>query len=545
MRTRLFVLSGLISGLLCALAVAASLAAGAPAVTTGAASGVTSSAARVAGTVNPNGTASSYAFQYGTSTSYGQQTSSQPDGSGTATENVSVTLNGLPSGTAIHYRIVATYGTASTVVGNDATFTTSGPPPSVPAPTATTSVATSVSTHSAQLNGTAGPTAVGATYYFQYGTNTNYGVETSPVALSASSGGRVVKATLSGLQDGATYHFRLVTHSSSGLTSTGVDQTFTTTGAATPSVTTGSARSVTGSSARVNGTVNPHGVATSYSFQYGISTSYGEQLSSQPAGSGASNESVSATLSGLPPGTTIHYRIIATFGANNVIVGNDAMFKTTGPPPSVPAPFATTGSATNVIAHGATLNGTVGPTAAGAVYTFQYGPSTAYGMQSGDSSLTASGAARSVSATLSGLESNATYHYRLVTRSSSGLLSDGPDHTFATPTLGRMRPSGLALSTRSTLGRRHVIVRDSGALRLPAGASPQSACFGTVWILIRAGRSTLAYMPLPLSGSCAFRQSIGFAYRRLHHHRRLRVTARFGGNGMLQPISAGWNSVPA
>ena len=68
------------------------------------------------------------------------------------------------------------------------------------------------------------------------------------------------------------------------LTAFGSDQTFTTTFSAAPSVSTGSASSVTTSSARVSGTVNPQGSPTSYTFQYGTSTSYGAQTSSTSAG---------------------------------------------------------------------------------------------------------------------------------------------------------------------------------------------------------------------------------------------------------------------
>lgn len=200
MRARLFVVSGTVIALLLALTVAGSQAASTPTVTTGSSSSVTSSSATVSGTVNPNGTPASYAFQYGTSTSYGQQTSPQSAGSGTSGENVTATLNGLPSGTTIHYRIIATYASSSTVVGNDATFNTNGLPPAVPAPDATTGNATNVTANDAQLNGSVGPSSSGAAYYFQYGLNTHYGMQSSEANLSASTSSRSVNATLSGLQ---------------------------------------------------------------------------------------------------------------------------------------------------------------------------------------------------------------------------------------------------------------------------------------------------------------------------------------------------------
>jgi len=307
-------------------------------------------------------------------------------------------------------------------------------------------------------------------------------------------------------------------------------------GASTPTVTSGSSSSVTSSSATVSGTVNPNGTATSYAFQYGTSTSYGQQTSSQSAGSGTASATVTATFNGLPSGTTIHYRIIATYASNSTVVGNDATFNTSGQPPVVKAPDATTGNATNVTTNGGQLNGTVGPSVSGATYYFQYGLNTYYGMQSSEANLSASASSRSVNATLSGLQSNVTYHYRLVTRSSSGLLSVGADGTFATSTQSRVRPRGLTISASSTLGRSQIIVHASGTLQLPAGMSAQRGCFGTVWVQIKAGTRTLAYTPLPLSSSCRYHESRNFAYRRLHHSIRLRVTARFAGNGTLQPI---------
>lgn len=54
----------------------------APAVTTSAASGVTATAATLNGTVNPEGAATTYQFQYGTSTSYGSVTPASPASAG-------------------------------------------------------------------------------------------------------------------------------------------------------------------------------------------------------------------------------------------------------------------------------------------------------------------------------------------------------------------------------------------------------------------------------------------------------------------------------
>ena len=101
MRATLIVLAAL-------LAPASAVAAGPPSATTGSASSVTQTGATVAGTVNPEGLATTYRFEYGTSSSYGLQTAEVDAGSGTAAADASATLGGLTNDTTYHYRLVAT-----------------------------------------------------------------------------------------------------------------------------------------------------------------------------------------------------------------------------------------------------------------------------------------------------------------------------------------------------------------------------------------------------------------------------------------------------
>ncbi len=108
----------------------------APAVTTGAASAITTSGANVAGSVNPNGSPTTYQFQFGTSTAYGQSTPITSAGSSTSAGNVSAALTGLQAGMTYHYRLVATNAIATTD-GPDATFKTASPPPPPPPPVKT------------------------------------------------------------------------------------------------------------------------------------------------------------------------------------------------------------------------------------------------------------------------------------------------------------------------------------------------------------------------------------------------------------------------
>jgi hypothetical protein len=95
---------------------------------TGASSGVTTSTATVAGSVNPNGAAVRVSFQFGTTTAYGQSTAVQTLGPDDAADTFSAALAGLPAGTTIHYRAIAT-SDFGTLTGADQTLKTSSPPP--------------------------------------------------------------------------------------------------------------------------------------------------------------------------------------------------------------------------------------------------------------------------------------------------------------------------------------------------------------------------------------------------------------------------------
>jgi hypothetical protein len=101
-----------------------------------------------------------------------------------------------------------------------------------------------------------------------------------------------------------------------------------------PDAVTGSATAVTASSATLGGTVDAHGVPTSYWFEYGTTTAYGAKTAAADAGTDAA-----ASLSGLQPATTYHYRLVA---ANSGVTrpGADATF-TTAALPAAPGPGGT------------------------------------------------------------------------------------------------------------------------------------------------------------------------------------------------------------
>jgi hypothetical protein len=95
--------------------------------------------------------------------------------------------------------------------------------------------------------------------------------------------------------------------------------------------------------ATLRGTVNPNATAATYHFDYGTTTDYGAATPETSAGNGSSELPVAAPASGLAPGTTYHYRLVATTCggcADGTTVGEDKTFTTTGQPPSTDPPPA-------------------------------------------------------------------------------------------------------------------------------------------------------------------------------------------------------------
>jgi hypothetical protein len=319
-------LAGVVAALALAITATAAGAASTPTATTGSASSVGVTSASVDGTVNPNGNATTYAFQYGPTTNYGLQTATTDAGSGTTSTAAHATLSGLVSGTTYHYRLVATSAAGSTS-GSDATFTTAKRPPTV-----STSSPSLVTSSSATLQGHVDPNGNATTYTFEYGPTTAYGLQTSATSAGAGTTSTGVHATVGGLQSGTTYHYRLVATSTDGSVASS-DATFVTTGdhaapgGTMPAVSETAAVNIGTHSVQLNGAVNPEGPrTTTWYFQYGLTSFYGLQTSSSTL-SGLGARPVNVTISGLQSSSTYHYRLVAS-SANGLYVSPDHTFTT-------------------------------------------------------------------------------------------------------------------------------------------------------------------------------------------------------------------------
>lgn len=504
----------------------------APTVHTGSATNVTATGATAQGTVNPNGCATTYQFEYGGTSAYGATTTSASAGAGTAAGAVSTTLTGLSPQSTYHVRVVAT-STAGTSDGADVTFTT--PPSCAPGtgtvPAVVTSAASGVTATDATLHGSVNPESCATTYDFEYGTTTAYGARTAVASAGSGASAGSVSAAISGLAAHTTYHARLVATSAVGTTD-GPDVTFTTavscaprTGSA-PTAVTRPATSLTISGAKLTGAVTPNGCATTYHFQYGASTAYGSTTASHSAGSGAAAVAVSASVSKLTPATTYHFRLVAT-SATGTTDGSDVVFTTpadcragkSAPPAAVTAPAAA------VSDSGATLTAGIDPHGCATTYHFEYGLTTAYGSTTAAASAGAGTAAVPVATAIGGLAAGTVFHYRVVAVSATG-TTDGADQSFrtsATPV-----PRVTIASPTDSVGR-------GGIARVALGCVSSGApCHGTLRLFrnhrlighqaytVNAGARTVVAVALNRRGRSMFGS---------HRTRLVEVVAR--GNGRV------------
>ncbi len=220
-------------------------------------------------------------------------------------------------------------------------------------PAASTGSASGIDSQGATLNGTVNPENQSVQYSFLYGTSPSALDQSTPLTSGPTgTAATPVTSTLSGLSPSTTYYYELEVVSGTQ-TYTGSVENFTTgaapaapappalpapsqapqpstaapTPAAPPSVATGSASGITSSGATVAGSVNPNGVATTYQVQFGPSTSYGYSSATESAGAGTASLPVRVSLSGLKPGTTYHYRFVAS-DTGATAVGGDGTFTT-------------------------------------------------------------------------------------------------------------------------------------------------------------------------------------------------------------------------
>jgi DNA-binding beta-propeller fold protein YncE len=313
------------------------------------ASAVGKTAATLRGLVNPSGLAvTACQFEYGTQRGVYPETApcSALPGSGEAAVAVAASIAGLQTHTTYYYKLSASDANGTNVTSGEGkgveSFTTQQAVEGVES-----GLAENVTGTGTELTGTLSPDGTDTHYYFEYGLTTAYGASApAPPGTDAGVGGSKCEppggaecapveatATLAGLSANTTYHYRLVATDSFG-TAYGKDMNFTTFGA--PRVNSVSAEVPSGkvgqSEASLRATITPDGGETTYQFQYGETSSYGQSIPVAPAAIGAGRTAVSvpaAVLAALKLGTTYHYRVVAE-NAYGQTASADQTFSTLG-----------------------------------------------------------------------------------------------------------------------------------------------------------------------------------------------------------------------
>ena len=139
--------------------------------------------------------------------------------------------------------------------------------------------------------------------------------------------GNALSRSVTGLSSSTSYYYRVRAYNGNGTSgNSNVVHVTTLSPTGFPIAITNPATSITSSSARLNGSVNPHGLTTTMYFQYGRSTSYGSRTPNQTK-TGNSYQNVSANISGLTAHTTYHFRVVASNTAGTRY-GSDRTFIT-------------------------------------------------------------------------------------------------------------------------------------------------------------------------------------------------------------------------
>jgi hypothetical protein len=246
-------------------------------------------------------------------------------------------VSGLAPGTTYEFRLVAfpVGGSAEPVEGELLTFTTRAA-----APVVVNKPPVSIGRTTASLSGEINTENSATEYSVEYGETIAYEKGSTPLANLPKAIGAttIAPVALSELHAGTIYHYRLVATNETGTTN-GPDVTFTTAAPQLAVVEAESSAQVTQTTAAINATVNPNGLQTSYILEVGTEVeghilytpSFGE------VGSGTLGVELGFALTGLQPGTTYHYRIVAQ-NEDGTVFGADQTFATPGFPPVILTP---------------------------------------------------------------------------------------------------------------------------------------------------------------------------------------------------------------
>jgi hypothetical protein len=386
------------------------------------------------GSLDPDNLSTSYYFQWGLTTGYGNTAPTGPPGesvgSAPGDKDVSAGLTGLDAKTTYHYRIVAMNATGKTF-GDDRTFSTHEPVKDL-----STTAPSEVGPETAVLNGSLDPDDIGTHYYFEWGRTNAYGniTPTLPGSDAGSApGSKTVSTEISGLDHYTRYHYRLIGVNGFG-TTIGQDVEFLSAPPFLPIVSETQATGVTDTTATVSAKVNPGFGPTVFKFQYGTGTDYGNRTAlSAPFAEDGSEHTVTVQIAHLFPATTYHLRAVATNFSGSV-GGADITFSTAAPPGVDQV------TASDVTRTTAKLRAQIAPNSSPTTYHFDYGTDAGYGQRTPESaSIGSDSVGHPVVDAVAGLNPGSVYHFRVVATNAFGTVT-GNDQVFTTAAPEAVRP---------------------------------------------------------------------------------------------------------
>jgi phosphodiesterase/alkaline phosphatase D-like protein len=194
-------------------------------------------------------------------------------------------------------------------------------------PAVVTGAATGVSNFGIVLHATVNPAGSPTRYNFQYGPTVAYGAYSRTDQTGHGTKAVPVTETLAGLTPGTLYHYRISASNRLGA-ALGRDRTFVTSGHPPPGAVTGVAVAVGKTTATLTGAVVTQDETTSFYFEFGPTPNYGMQTAPSNATAALTPTAISQALTGLAPGTTFHYRLVAQHAGVAPEYGADQAFTT-------------------------------------------------------------------------------------------------------------------------------------------------------------------------------------------------------------------------
>ncbi|TVR68866.1 MAG: T9SS C-terminal target domain-containing protein, partial [Marinilabiliales bacterium] len=384
-----------------------------PGVTTLDADNIEPFSATLRGSVVPRNLETDVWFEYGLTAeeldNTAGATSSPVDGE-YATE-VEADIDGLLANEIYYFRVAAE-SFSGLSEGDIKQFTTA-----MAAPGAATLAASDITSTSAVLNASVMPHNLTTTVSFEYGKQSGRYDEWESVSttyLLEGQSSQDVEAMVT-LEPAIRYYYRVRAENSAG---TGYgDQRQLVTLDMAPEVTTKDATDIHRTGATLNGMVNPNNSETSVTFKYGLTDAIDQSwLSADVSGTFDGNQpvAVSVDVIGLDENTPYYFVISAT-NSGGTSTGEIKGFSTS-------APIVAIGDATGITTSSAMLNATVNSNNYAAVYWFEYGtdPQLEQAQTTEPGDIDPGDEELPVIATVTGLEPNTVYYFRVVAESING-----------------------------------------------------------------------------------------------------------------------------